>query len=103
MCTTKKVKLINKKEFAKAVLDEQSKIFVVYIAVLETPEKTIYLLQIAQILGSDPVQVVALKQNKAFIKVSIKYSDFLDVFLEEKTLVLSKQTNINEHAIELEY
>ena len=35
--TTKQIKLINKKEFAKTVLDEQSKIFMVYRAALKLP------------------------------------------------------------------
>ena len=33
--TTKRVELINKKEFAKAALDEKSETFVVYVAALE--------------------------------------------------------------------
>ena len=33
--TLKRVELINKKEFAKAVLDEESETFVVYVAALE--------------------------------------------------------------------
>ena len=35
------------------------------------------------------------------MKILTKYSDFADVFSEEKALVLSKQTDLNEHAIEL--
>ena len=35
--TTKKVELINKKEFAKAALDENFETFVVYVATLEAP------------------------------------------------------------------
>ena len=34
--TTKQIELINKKEFAKAELDEQSETIVVYVAALET-------------------------------------------------------------------
>lgn len=30
-----------------------------------------------------------------------KYSDFATVFLEEKAMVLLKQTKVNEHAIEM--
>ena len=35
--TTKRVELIDKKEFAKAALDEESETFVVHAAALETP------------------------------------------------------------------
>ena len=35
--TTKRVKLIDKKEFAKAALDEESENFVVHVAALEAP------------------------------------------------------------------
>ncbi len=45
--TTSWVKLIDKKVFAKAVLDENSEIFVVYVATLKTT--TIYLSRAAQI------------------------------------------------------
>ena len=36
--TTRRVNLIDKKEFAKAPLDESSKTFVVHVATLEAPE-----------------------------------------------------------------
>ena len=36
------------------------------------------------------------------VKISTKYSDFLDVFSEEKALILPKATELNEHAIELQ-
>ena len=35
------------------------------------------------------------------VKILTKYLDFSDVFLEEKTLVLSKTTKLNQHTIEL--
>ena len=35
------------------------------------------------------------------VKIPTEYSDFADVFSEEKALVLPKRTNLNEHAIEL--
>ena len=36
------------------------------------------------------------------VQISSKYSDFSDVFSEEKTLVLSVATNLNQHAIKLQ-
>lgn len=48
------------------------------------------------------MQFATLKQNEAFIKVPNKYSDFADVFLEKKILVLPEQTKLNKHVIKLE-
>ena len=36
------------------------------------------------------------------VRIPDKYSDFANVFLEEKPLVLPKRTELNEHAIDLE-
>ena len=36
------------------------------------------------------------------IKISIKYSDFLKIFLEKKTLILPEVTNLNQYAIKLQ-
>ncbi len=46
---TSQVKLIDKREFAKVALDENSKTFVVYIAILEV--MTIHLSRTAQIVA----------------------------------------------------
>ena len=79
---TKQVELMNKKEFVKAALDKNSETFVVHIATLEAPlsRMTIHFLREAQI--------AALKQNEALTKVSTEYSNFADIFSEEKALVL---------------
>ena len=36
------------------------------------------------------------------VKISTKYSDFLDVFLEEKASILSEVTKLNQHVIKLQ-
>ena len=88
--TTKRVELINKKEFAKAALDENSETFVVHVASLNlTP-------------GIHPdraAQIVSLLTEK--VRIPDEYSDFADVFSEVKALVLPKHTELNEHAIDL--
>ena len=83
---TKQVKLIDKKEFAKAVLDVESKTFVMHISALKTPLSriTIHPSKAAQITGGNPMQVATLKQNQASTKVPTEYSDFADVFSKEK-------------------
>ena len=88
---TKRVKLINKKEFAKAALDEKSETFVVYVASLNL---------IPEIHSDKTAQIASLLTEK--VKILDKYSDFTDVFSEEKTLVLPERTELNEHAIDLE-
>ena len=53
--TTKRVELIDKKKFAKAVLDTKSDLFVMHVSALEAPLSgmTIYLLRAAQITGGN--------------------------------------------------
>ena len=36
------------------------------------------------------------------VKILTEYSDFLDVFLKEKALILSGVTELNQHAIKLQ-
>ena len=94
---TKWVELINKKEFAKAALDEASETFVVHIAALEA------LLRLARmtIHPSQVAQIVTLKQDKAFTEVTSKYADYTDVFSFDIVIELLENTGINKHAIEL--
>ena len=89
--TTKRVELIDKKEFAKAALDENSETFVVHVASLNL---------VPGIHPDREAQIASLLTKK--VKILHKYSDFTDVFSEEKALVLSERTELNEHAIELE-
>ena len=66
--TTKRAEFINNKEFAKAVLDEKSETFVIYIVALEVlprlAEMTMH--------PSQAAQIAALKQDEALTKVSPK-------------------------------
>ena len=88
--TTKRVELINNKEFAKAALDGKSKTFVVHMTSLNlTPG----------IHQDKAVQIASLLAEK--VRITDKYSDFVNVFLEEKALVLPERTELNEHAIDL--
>lgn len=64
-------------------------------------EMTIYLSKTAQIIDIEPLQVFALKQNKASIKIEAKYSDFSDDCSEKEVLVLPEQTAINVHFIKV--
>ena len=96
LSTTKRVEFIDKKEFAKAVLDEEFEAFVVHIAALKAPlaGMAIHLSRAAQIL--------ALIQDKAPTKVLPEYADYVDVFSFDLAMELPENTGINEHAIKLQ-
>ena len=95
--TTKWVKLINKKEFAKAALDEESKTFVVHVAALELSPKSAKM----TMHSSQAAQITASKQDETFTKVLPKYADYTEVFSFDLAMELPKNNAINEHAIEL--
>ena len=56
--------MIHNKEFDKAMLDEQLKTFIIYIAALKTLSKLakmiIYHFQVAQLCGDNYMQIAAL-------------------------------------------
>ena len=89
--TTKWVELINKKKFAKAALDENSETFVIHVASLSL---------VPGIYPDREAQIAFLLTEK--VKIPDKYSDFTNVFSEEKALVLPERTKLNKHAIDLE-
>ena len=77
LLTTKRIEFINKKKFAKAALDEKSEIFVIYVASFN----------LVPGIHHDKVAQIAFLLTKK-VKISDKYSDFTNVFSEEKALVL---------------
>ena len=93
---TKKVKLINKKEFTAAALNVNSKTFVMHIVALDIEGTNM------AIHPFWAAQIRLLKANKALTTVSTKYSDYTNVFLSELAAELPEHTGINDHAIELE-
>lgn len=66
-----RVEIINKREFAKEVLDENAETFVVYIIILLT----------LLIYSSPNTQLGLLLADKPSIEVPPKYSDYTDIFL----------------------
>ena len=89
--TTKRIEFINKKEFAKAALDEKSETFVVHITSLN----------LIPGIHLDKATQIAFLLTKE-VQIPDKYSDFINVSSEEKALVLPEHTELNEHAIDLE-
>ena len=89
--TTRRIELVGKKEFAVATLDSELKTFVIYVASLNL---------VPGIHPDREAQIAFLLTEE--VKILGKYSDFTDVFSEEKALVLPERTEFNEHAIDLE-
>ena len=88
--TTKQVEIIDRKEFAKIALDEHIEAFVVHITSLLT----------MAIHPAWKAQIALLIAKK--VQIPSKYSDFSDVFLEKKVLVLLVVTDLYQHAIKLQ-
>ena len=84
--TTKRVEIIDKKEFAKTVLDENVEAFVVHVTSLSRNLMSIY--------PAQETQIASLLAKK--VKIPTKYSDFSDIFSEEKASILPKATDLNQ-------
>ena len=84
------MKIIDKKEFAKAGLDKHIEAFVMHMTFL-------------LIIAIHPVkkaQIALLVARK--VQILSNYLDFSNVFLEKKVLVLPEATDLNQHIIKLE-
>ena len=88
----KQVEIIDKKEFARAALDENLEAFVLHMTSFSFNSILIQLARKAQ-----KALLIAKK-----VKIPTNYLDFLDIFSEKKALVLPKITELNQHAIELQ-
>ena len=90
--TTKRVEIIDKKEFAKAALDENVEAFVVHVTSIGLSSMSIH--------PAREAQIASLLAEE--VKIPTEYSDFFNVFSEEKTSELPELTELNQHAIELQ-
>ena len=93
LLTTRRVKLIGKKEFAAAALDLKHEVFVVHVNALSIDLGN-------EVHPSKKVQVAYFKVDEAFIEVPNKYADFVNIFSLKLAAKLLKHTEINDHAIE---
>ena len=80
------------------VLNANSEIFVIHVAIQEQEEMPVYFKKQAQIKA----QIEALLLNKAFIKILAEYSNYSNIFLEKNIAKLLKNSRINEYPIKLE-
>ena len=97
--TTRRIKLIGKKEFAAATLDPEHETYVVYIGSVNSDTSPSSFPLNVYLSRRSPVSDLIAK--KASIKVSAKYLDFADVFSPDLASELRKHTLINTHAIKL--
>ena len=90
---------MRKKEFVIAALEPEYEIFVVHvasfcvIASLNSNLLDIYLSRKSQIVG--------LIAKKAFTKVSVEYTNFVNIFFPDLMSELLEHTRINDYAIKL--
>ena len=89
--TTRRVELVDKKEFAAAALDPESETFVVYIASLSSD--TLSNSSLLHVHLSYRLQISGLIAKKAFTKVPVEYLDFADVFSPDLASKLPKHQN----------
>ena len=92
--TTKRIQIVDLKEFVIAALDVNSKMFVVHVVIWEREEMPVYFERQAQ--------VGALLFDEALTEVPVEYSNYSNVFSAENIAKLPENTRMNEHAIELE-
>ena len=92
--TTRRVELIDRKEFATAALDENEEAFVVHIAALTSTMTTIY--------PARKAQIASLNLEEVPDTVPAAYSDYADVYSKDSAAELPEHTGINNHAIDLE-
>ena len=108
--TTKRVRLVDLKEFVIAALDADNETFEMHVAIREREEMLVHSKRQAQIeaeahidaQGQSGAQVGALLFDEAPTEVPAEYSDYSDVFSAENAAELPENTGMNEHAIELE-
>ncbi len=97
---TSRVKLIDKREFAKAAMDGNPETFVVYVAALEVPiAMLIHPSRAPQVQNNSTL--AALQWDKALTKIPAEYSDYVDIFSTNLVMELLENTGMNEYTIEL--
>ena len=99
--TIRRVELVDKTEFAAAVLDLEHETYVVYVGSVSSdisPSSSPLELNVHPFRKP---QVSDLIAEEALIKVPAKYSDFADIFSLNLASKLSEHTEINDHVIEL--
>ena len=99
--TIRQVELIDKHNFAKVALDENSEMFALHIASFEVPETTEAADMAIHPDQANQMQVAALSQDKPLTEILPEHIDYADVFSHNLALELLENTGINKNAIKL--
>ena len=99
--STRRIKLVGKKEFAAAALGPESETFIVHVALLSSDALPSFSPLELNIHPSCRPQVSDLIVKEAPTKVPAEYSEFADIFSPDLASKLPKHTGINNHAIKL--
>ena len=92
--TTKRVRLVDPKEFVIVTLNADSETFVMHVSIREREEMPMH--------TEKQAQVGALLFDEAPTEVPAEYFDYSDIFLVKNAVKLPENIGMNEHAIELE-
>ena len=100
--TTRRIELVEKKEFAAAALNLEYETFVGYVAFFNRSVMSLSSTPLnVDIYSFCKSQIAGLIAKKAPIKVFAKYYNFVVVFFLDLTSKFPKHIGINNHAIEL--
>ena len=97
----KYVQIIDKKDFVIAVLDANSKMFIVYVAIWEQKKISIYSKRQNQIETQNKAQLGALLFDKTPTKILAKYFDYSNIFLAKNAIEFLENIKINKHTLKL--
>ena len=89
---TRRVEIIDKKEFATTALNADNETFVVHVAALAEPTTM-------PIYSSYQAQVAVLMSEET--RILAEYFDFFNVFFSDSAVKLREHTRINDHPIDL--
>ena len=98
LLTTRRIKLVGKKEFVAVALNPEYETYVIHVASLSSTP----LVASLDVHLSRKPQISGLIAKEAPTKVLAEYLDFADVFSLDLASELLEHTEINTHAIDLE-
>ena len=99
--TTKRIKLVSKKEFVAVAFNSEYETYVVYVGLVSSNALPSSFLLKLNVYPFRRPQIYGLIAEKAPTKVPAKYLDFADVFFLDLASELPKHSRINDHAIKL--
>lgn len=87
--------MINKREFAEVLLNQNINTFIVHVAILEAAESAISMHFLR------PLLLAVLQQEKALLEILKENGEYTDIFSSNLAMKLPKNTGINKYAFKL--